>query len=259
MDWPIILLGFLIGTIAAFKSVKRDQQRTGQAIRGPVQVPRVVYPPLPIHPRPPAPGLALPPQVAGQGVASKAWVETWRKSIVGLVRLAQGNLASARRSLETRDCDAAVERGMTSVENISRALIHCYGEKPELQPGQEETLQLLSRRLNGNERTAFEKAIEVMIQLYGSRPVNEHPSTCNIGFPFILTKARTKRIIDSASEIVTLFTQIIHEHFATEIPELLEACPKCHAIDISMWSLSQESACYACNICGHKWSQAETA
>lgn len=198
------------------------------------------------------------PNIANERVSSKDMLETWRKSIVGLVKLAQRNLTYARQHLESGDYTTAVEAAVTSVENISRALMHCYGEKPELNSGQEEALRLLSLRLKGNEKIEFEKAIEEVMRLYHNKIVQRYLSTRNIGFSFLHTKARTALLLNTASRIFTLFAQIIDEHFATEIPELREACPKCHAIDISVWCFNEGTVSYTCNLCKHKWIQPRT-
>jgi len=276
MDWPMILLGIIIGLIIIASIGPRHEQQLATsamvADEG-IGVPGRSYPdpvlsferipperlspesyPQRSTPQEPSPS----PNIANERVSPKELLETWRKSIVGLVRLAQGNLALARQRLEAGDYEAAVEGAVTSVENISRALMHCYGEKPELNLGQEEALRLLCRRFIGNEKIEFEKAIVDVVQLYHNKIVQRYRSKHNIGFCFLHTETRTRLILGSASKIVALFAQIIDEHFATEIPELGEACPKCHALDVSVWSFNGGTANYTCNLCRHKWIQPRT-
>jgi len=107
-------------------------------------------------------------------------VETWRKSIVGLVELADRNLESARQNLEVRNYEAAVQITSTSVENIARALIHCCGGKPDPGSGQEEALRILSRRFEGEEKNEFEKALDDAACISHNRIVLRYLSTHNV-------------------------------------------------------------------------------
>jgi len=172
-------------------------------------------------------------------------VKNWRKSIIGLIRLADKNLKLAKEHTELGEFKAAVEIAYTSVENIARALIHCCGGKPDLCMGQEETLRMLSCRFEGNERIEFEKAIENVAFLeYSKRNRHaQHPS-----------RSTTKRILEYASKTVGLFKEIITEYFTTEIPELSEACPKCHSLYYSVLSFTRDVVRYQCKVCNHKWT-----
>jgi len=146
-------------------------------------------------------------------------VENWRKSIIGLVKLACTNLEYAGRHMESRDYKAAVQAASTSVENIARALIHCYGDKPNPSSGQEEVLRMLCRRFEGDAKIEFEKAIENVARIDYNKSVLRYLSTHEVQLSD--DEANTKRILESASKIVSLFKHIIIEYFGEEISELL--------------------------------------
>lgn len=273
MDWPIILLGIVVGFMIVASSLKKEErersapsedqptsgitdQRPPIGIVQPLQPwttrIRPVYPPRPASPQP------IPSsQVFDDAVSSRTLVGTWRRSVVGLVRLAQRNVTYAKQRLDVGDCKTAVDAAVTSVENVSRALLHCYGEKPLLSSGQEEALKLVCLRFRGNEKVEFERAFEEVVRLYRNKVVQGYLLTHNLG-TFLFNKTRASVIVDSASRIVALFARIIDEHFATEIPELREVCPKCHGLDVSMWSFSNGAANYTCNLCGHRWIELQT-
>jgi len=152
-------------------------------------------------------------------------IENWRKSIVGLVGLAQKNLDSANNHLEARNYNASVEAAFTSVENIARALIHCFGYKPDPSLGQEEPLRMLSGRFKGDERMEFEMAIDKIAVLIEKRTCSLSLSTHNVETTFF-DEVKTKQILESASEITSLLNGIIASRFGVEIPELLTTTVK---------------------------------
>jgi len=187
---------------------------------------------------------------------TKQLIKNWQKSIIGLVKLAEKNLQVAEEHLKIRNYRGTVEAVFTSVENISRALIHCHGGNPNPSGGQEEALKLLSQRLSEDERPEFQAAIERIAQINYSKtsyPYRLHnTSAYNIQIK-ILDKVETERILESASNVVRLFERIITNHFATEIPELDEICPKCHSTDSAVSCFSNEKVKYQCSRCRHKW------
>lgn len=188
---------------------------------------------------------------------TKQLIKNWQKSIIGLVKLAEKNLQVAEEHLKTQNYHRTVEAVFTSVENISRALMHCYGGNPNPSGGQEEALKLLSQRLSEDERHEFHEAIERIAKINHSKtsyPYHLHnTSTYNVEIK-ILDKEETKRILESASNVVRLFEYIITKHFATEIPELDEICPKCHSTDSTVSCFSNEKVKYQCSRCRHKWT-----
>jgi len=86
-------------------------------------------------------------------------IEQWKRSITGLTRLAHQNLNIAREILKQKNYEGATKAASTSVENIARALIHCFGDKPNPTSGQEEPLKIIANRFAGDERTEFKEAI----------------------------------------------------------------------------------------------------
>jgi hypothetical protein len=79
-------------------------------------------------------------------------IADWKKSITGLIKLADQNLHIAEDELVLKEHKRAIQSAATSVENITRALIHCYGTTADNQPGQEEILRMLTTRFQGKEK-----------------------------------------------------------------------------------------------------------
>lgn len=166
-------------------------------------------------------------------------VKNWRISIQGLIRLANSNLSVAKHQLQKKQYGLAVQAASTSVENISRALIHCFGGKPNHSYGQEEALRMLTRRFQGSERKKFEKAIEIVaniasynkklkclksnIEYTHSYAYNQYTITSNP----IFEEAEAKRILKSTFKTFNIFRGIIFRYFEHEIPELAETLPGC--------------------------------
>jgi len=192
--------------------------------------------------------------MATEDLEVKALLETWRKSVVGLVKLAERNLVLAKQHFGLKRFTRAVDLAATSVENIARALIHCCGEKPDIDSGQEETLRVLIRRFQGEEKSELERAIANVATIHRNKIVLQRLTAQDIEAQ-LFNEAHTKEIVESASAIVSLFKRIIDDNFATEIPELEEKCPKCYSLDISISGFSQEVTTCRCNICDHRWIQ----
>jgi DNA-directed RNA polymerase subunit M/transcription elongation factor TFIIS len=288
LDLPIILLGILLGLILAIKEIgspekrrvvqRSDAQSSSSLQNTPPRLPSTpTYPPasatfsrlddsvanilrdaareahaLEGAPRPIPPHRSIDRRAGNDVVDSKNLLENWRRSIIGLVRLAESNLQVAKSQAAMMNHKAAAELAATSVENVSRALLHCYGEKPDQNPGQEEPLKLLARRLRGEEKAQFERAIGEAVQLNRNRIVQAYLSEKRIQAP-VLSEERTQQILETATKIVTQFREIIDEHFATEIPELDEKCPKCGALTVGLWTFGPQGSSYQCNTCGHRW------
>jgi hypothetical protein len=286
MDVIILIIGILVGLTLAARRIclREEQKRTQRPIPQPTlrfeHTPPQLPPTTTYTPNPPFRRLdesvaeilraaareadplqraprPLPPrqgQTGNDAVDVKKFLDGFRRSIVGLIRLAESNLQTARTQAAMMNHKAAAELAATSVENISRALLHCYGEKPDQSAGQEEPLRLVARRLQGEEKARLEKAIGEAAQLYRSKIVQAYLSEKGIRAP-LLSEDRTQQILETASRIVAQFRQIIDEHFAAEIPELDERCPKCGALTLGVWSFGPAGSSYQCNICGHKWIQ----
>lgn len=271
MDLIAVLLGVIFGLIWFLVDLERKQQRQQAK---PTIVPVLPSPPVTVrdtvqfthspaldlpHIMPPLrPPSVQPPnaQSIEERISVKTVLQTWRSSIVGLVKLAQRNVINAKLCLGRGDFEAAVEAAMTSVENISRALLHCYGEKPELGTGQEEALELLVRRFRRSDNADIVQTIEEVAQLEHTRAVYRSLSKPDAVCSVNNDKAKTaESIVDSASMIVTRFSETIREHFATEIPELAETCPKCHSMEVSVMAFNESTARCTCTQCLHSWNE----
>ena len=145
MELPVVMLGVILGLVwfLVDQELKQRKQRavtTSQSVPTPTPMPfngvpeRSVYPThLPRMIPPVQPVSTLPPnaQPREERISGPRMLQTWRSSVVGLVKLAQRNIDSALDNLKSSNFEAALEAATTSVENISRALLHCYGEKPD--------------------------------------------------------------------------------------------------------------------------------
>ncbi len=87
----------------------------------------------------------------------KSLCVNWRSAIVGLLGLAERNLQSGREKLTLEDYENVISDAAISVENAARALIYCYGGKPNVRSGQEEPLRMLATRFPESEREEFNR------------------------------------------------------------------------------------------------------
>ncbi|MEM4704490.1 MAG: hypothetical protein QXJ02_05410, partial [Candidatus Bathyarchaeia archaeon] len=216
--------------------------------------PPVVYP---LRPRETPQPLNI--QAVDQIVSTASLLQNWKSSIAGLIDLAQKNLASADWYLKKGNYDLAVEFAATSTENMSRALLYCYGEKPELRSGQEEALRLLARRrFREAESKSFQMTIEEYYKVYKNNLVSKYLKARKLSATFIFTPNRTALIVQAASNVVTGFDRIICENFETEIPELGERCPKCFSMATGVLGFDKTIVNYVCYSCGNSWTAKRT-
>jgi hypothetical protein len=173
-------------------------------------------------------------------------IEKWKKSIVGLVVLSDHHLRLAKTHHSIANFYLATQSAATAVENISRALIHCCGERPEIDQGQTEPLQLLSPRLDETERRDLEEAITIVTLV--------HLKTKNLREEAEFNQEEMVRIVESASKAVNILKGIIVHHFAAEIPELNIACPKCQSLNLSNFSEIDGCTKHKCMNCYHEWT-----
>ncbi len=180
-------------------------------------------------------------------------VETWRESVAGLARLADQNLSLAKDHLSMRNHALALRHAAASLENISRALIHCLGGKPDMEGGQEEALRILSSTLPREEKTALGEAIGSMVTV--NRNLRTTQDYLKSDIALSPGQAKIEKIIGSASETVVLLRNILVQRFTSEIPSLRIACPRCQSLysllrarDSSYGSVQRE-----CGLCHHKW------
>lgn len=102
----------------------------------------------------------------------KTLVEKWRTSVVGLIRSADKNLAITKQHLKIKNYWLVVKTASLSVENISLALVYCYGGKPNPDQGQEEALRMLSGSFKGREKTEFEEAVDAVARISHNRIID---------------------------------------------------------------------------------------
>lgn len=187
----------------------------------------------------------------------KIFIDFWQKSIVGLIRLANTNLMSARKWLSIANYNLAIRDAAIAVENIARALLYCFGEKPEPNPGQQEALKLLIRRLNDDEKSWFQITVDAIDRISQNRIVAKYISTSKVALQ-VFNESHTKEIIDCASAVITRFKNLIVKRFAHEIPELREEplqCPKCHSLRTYMLAFDETNAFSGCYECKNKWTE----
>jgi uncharacterized protein (UPF0332 family) len=177
----------------------------------------------------------------------KTMVEEWKRSISGLIKLADQNLRLAKQHLTMGEPKIAIQTAATSVENIARALIHAYGGKPDDDLGQEEVLELLSCRFGGKEKEEFETSIHKIAKIDVHTRNSLNATEC--------AADEAREIISLASETALFFKKILIDHFATEIPELNEKCPRCHSFDIQTFAFNQQQTTFNCLNCQNRWTE----
>ena len=186
-------------------------------------------------------------------IKRNSMVETWHRSIVGLVRSADKNLEQAQQHLKSKNYKDSIRAVSAGMENIARALIHCFGGKPNVDTGQQEPLRMLVSRLNEEEKSEFKQAIDVVVYIDNNRrAVSLHSTNKLQNQP--IDEQKNKEILKSALKVNQLFKKIIMNHFLAEIPELSELCSKCGSMNISIWGFTEQSANYQCNNCRNTWT-----
>lgn len=141
----------------------------------------------------------IPPSRCGQTQRNmtRALLDDWRRSIVGLIALSERNMKSAEDLFKTGNETAAVRLARIAVDNMARALIHCCGGKPDSDSGQEEVLRMLSLRFKADTRTAFENATDKIA--------------------YILISQEPKRTLQIASETTFTLKKLVQDNFRQEI------------------------------------------
>jgi hypothetical protein len=115
--------------------------------------------------------------------------------------------------------EEAIVEAATSVENIARALLYCYGDKPNPDAGQEEPLQMLSARLKGSERITVEKIIENVSEISHNRNALKKLESRDLMVKR-LDGESTRQLVERASSVVSELQRFIGNRFRLEIPEL---------------------------------------
>ena len=249
--FPKMYIGPDIGTRPTPPPEPYDRAQ-GRSWCGPINAGKLGVPGGTIGESSPADSRGVRARLPQAAVRRPSLVERWRESVVGLARLAHQNLSLAKNHLGMRNHASALEYAATSLENISRALIHCLGGKPDKEGGQEEALRILSSKMQGEKKTELEEAIDSMATvnrdlttMRESLKSNRRPS---------VGQAEIRKIIGSVSKAVVLLRQIIVKHFASEIPGLNIACPRCQSLYLlSVWAVGGAGIHHECGLCHHKW------
>ena len=191
------------------------------------------------------------------GLERNRLIERWRRSVVAFLRQAEWDLSVAKQHMNLTNYRGAMQAAAAGVENVSEALIICYGGKPDSSPGQEEPLRMVAHRFKEEEeKREFLESIDTIARINRNRKTLRRISTAAV-HPHI--SKRAQKTLQSASEIVTLFKRIITDNFTSEIPQLHEKCPKCHSLNItthiSLPSFDDRKVNQECNICHHKWTE----
>jgi len=112
----------------------------------------------------------------------------------------------------------------------------------------------MSGRFQGDEKREFEKAVDIIAKIDHNNIASRYLSAPILQVQ-LFDKEIAKGVFESASKIVNLFKRIMDDHFAAEIPELNEVCPKCRSLDIYVSSFSEENVNSVCCLCHHTWTE----
>jgi HEPN domain-containing protein len=146
-------------------------------------------------------------------------VDNWQKSIIGLVELSKRNLESANVELKAKNYAGSVRTASASVENISRALIHCFGGKPDLCSSQTEALKLLVSRFSLEEKRDFEEVIDNVTVIFQFKETLKNTARKGI-FAHSLNREEARHILRLSSSVIRHFQRILVKEFGEEIPLL---------------------------------------
>lgn len=192
-------------------------------------------------------------QGTSKPVYDKIAMLKWARSIITLIRQAEFEINDAQLQLKTEDYRSATSAVTAALEYMTKAVLYCFGEKPDAVVGELEPLKLVSLRLKEQERLKFDECIEQISRIYMIEEELENQT--NQETETLLNTKNAPCLVDSAAKIVKAFRETLAEHFGAEIPELYETCPKCKSIYIEMWNIERTSVTYVCRLCRHIWEQ----
>lgn len=93
----------------------------------------------------------------------------WRRAVGNLIRDATLQMTEAKKQLVLLDTINAVLAASMAVEKMARALLHCYGIKPEPSYGQAEALRLLQAIAKENQNQNVQKSIDFVEKITALR------------------------------------------------------------------------------------------
>lgn len=117
-------------------------------------------------------------------------------------------MAEAQKRWMLNNVVGAAFAAAEGVEKMSRALLHCYGVKPESNFGQAEALRLLLAITKESLNENLGKSVAFMEKLTALKT--------STGLP---NRATAKQIYDEATKTFELYKQTIQDKFGTEINE----------------------------------------
>lgn len=144
------------------------------------------------------------------------FVAIWRSAVNNLVQSATIHMSEAKRWLQLNNTGAAVLAACMGVEKMARALLHCYGIRPEQNYGQAEALRLLQAIAKENQNERFQEKIGLVEKITAAKASMELRlrSQTATDFP---DKTAAEQMFSEAANIIQFYKQIIQEKFATEL------------------------------------------
>lgn len=234
MDPRILLLGFLFGLSAAVYHSLNSREKP-QLPRTDERRTPIIDPNPPSFPLvPPQPGYDSSRQYLPRDAFRRRpppWtrtfrrsnrrkemllVDNWQRSIMGLVELAKKNLESAKKEFKVKNYAGTIRIASASVENITRALIHCCGGRPDVHSGQIEALRLLLPRFTMEEKRQFEDAINKMVLIYRYKKTLKKAAENNFAI-FSSSKEQARQVLESSTNVVRYFQSVLVRKFGEEI------------------------------------------
>jgi uncharacterized protein (UPF0332 family) len=143
----------------------------------------------------------------------------WGGTIVQLVKLAEENIRSAELRLKYKDYAESMRNAAVAVENVTRALLHCYGEKPNSSSGQGEALRILATRFDELRKPEFSEIVDEVIRINMNREVLRNLPKSEIRKD-IFDHNHALQTIGAAKTVISAIKAIIVNEFKNEIPEI---------------------------------------
>lgn len=142
---------------------------------------------------------------------------TWKRAVNNLLLDATIRIGDAQRLLQSGDVVEAVLFASLSVEKIARALLHCYGIKPNTSYGQAEGLRLLHAVVKESLDEDFQKSIETVEEITAAKTSLDLMRSNNATQTRFIDQTTAKHICHEATKTATLYKKIIDEKFAKEL------------------------------------------
>ena len=99
---------------------------------------------------------------------------------------------------------------------MARALLHCYGIRPEQNYGQAEALRLLQAIAKESQNERFQEKITIVEKITAEKASMERRLRSQTATDF-LDKTAAEQMLSEAANVIQFYKQIIQEKFATEL------------------------------------------